>query len=214
MSRQAVPPRPKLRRTARLGTASVLGVAVVTTALALPAAASTAHVVKKGETLTAIAKAAGLSSWVPVYNVNPSISDPDLIRTGQRLTVPEKGERAAYKPRLGRKWVRTQAQTRRSWHSSRSRTTGRRLSGGSSLAAGGGVWDRLARCESGGNWQANTGNGYHGGLQFSASTWQAMGGSGVASQASRATQIRIAKRLQQRSGWGAWPACSRMLGLR
>jgi LysM repeat protein len=214
MSRHTVPPRPKLRRTARVGTVTVLGAAVVTTAFALPAAASTVHVVERGDTLSAIAKAAGLSSWVPVYNANPSVTDPDLIRPGQRLTVPEKGERVAFKPRRGgRRWIRVEAPTRRSWSSSRSRTTSRRTS----AAAGGGrngVWDRLAACESGGDWGTNTGNGYYGGLQFSSSTWRSLGGSGVASQASRAKQIQIAKRLQRRSGWEAWPACSRKLGLR
>ncbi|MFY0409372.1 ubiquitin-like domain-containing protein [Solicola sp. PLA-1-18] len=73
---------------------------------------------------------------------------------------------------------------------------------------------RLAQCESGGNWKANTGNGYYGGVQFSAQTWRAMGGSGLPHQNSKAEQIRIAKKLQAQSGWGQWPACSRKLGLR
>ncbi len=76
------------------------------------------------------------------------------------------------------------------------------------------VWDRLARCESGGNWAINTGNGFYGGLQFSASSWRAVGGSGLPHQASRETQIAMGQRLQARQGWGAWPACSRKLGLR
>jgi hypothetical protein len=76
------------------------------------------------------------------------------------------------------------------------------------------VWDRLARCEAGGNWATNTGNGYYGGLQFSASTWRSVGGSGLPHQASRETQIEMGKRLQARAGWRSWPACSRKLGLR
>ena len=79
---------------------------------------------------------------------------------------------------------------------------------------GNSVWDRLAQCESGGNWSINTGNGFYGGLQFTASTWHAMGGSGLPSQASRETQIAIAQKLQSRAGWGQWPACSSKLGLR
>ena len=47
------------------------------------------------------------------------------------------------------------------------------------FAAGNTVWDRLAQCESGGNWAINTGNGYYGGLQFNLGTWQAYGGSGL-----------------------------------
>lgn len=77
-------------------------------------------------------------------------------------------------------------------------------------------WDRLAECESGGNWSINTGNGYHGGLQFSASTWQAHGGgefAPTADQATREEQIVVAERTLASQGWGAWPACSSQLGL-
>ena len=86
-------------------------------------------------------------------------------------------------------------------------------SSGSSTPSGS-VWDKLAKCESGGNWSINTGNGYYGGLQFSLSTWRAYGGSGLPSNASREQQIAIAKKLQADAGWGAWPACSAKVGLR
>jgi resuscitation-promoting factor RpfB len=81
-------------------------------------------------------------------------------------------------------------------------------------SAGGGVWDRLARCESGGRWNLNTGNGYYGGLQFHPQTWRSVGGTGLPHQHSREEQIRRAQILQQRAGWGQWPSCSRQLGLR
>ena len=82
------------------------------------------------------------------------------------------------------------------------------------FTGGGTVWDRLAQCESGGNWATNTGNGYYGGLQFSLGTWRAYGGSGLPSQASRATQIAIATKVRDASGgYGAWPACAASLGL-
>jgi resuscitation-promoting factor RpfB len=87
-------------------------------------------------------------------------------------------------------------------------------SSSSSSTPSGSVWDKLAQCESGGNWSINTGNGYYGGLQFSLSTWRAYGGTGYPHQASRDEQIRIAKKLQADAGWGAWPACSSKLGLR
>lgn len=77
-------------------------------------------------------------------------------------------------------------------------------------------WDRLAQCESGGNWAINTGNGYHGGLQFNAQTWQAYGGGEFAPTANLATreqQIVVAERTLAQQGWGAWPACSASLGL-
>lgn len=80
--------------------------------------------------------------------------------------------------------------------------------------SGGSVWDRLAQCESGGNWHINTGNGFSGGLQFVDSTWRANGGSGQAWQASREQQIAVAERVLANSGWGAWPACTAKLGLR
>ena len=67
-----------------------------------------------------------------------------------------------------------------------------------------GVWDRLAGCESGGNWHINTGNGYYGGLQFSAATWKSVGGPGLPHENSREVQIKYAKILQARSGWGQW----------
>ena len=78
------------------------------------------------------------------------------------------------------------------------------------------VWDRVAKCESGGNWKINTGNGFYGGVQFSASTWKAHGGKTYASQAHLATkaeQIAIARRVLARQGPGAWPTCSRRAGL-
>jgi uncharacterized protein YabE (DUF348 family) len=80
--------------------------------------------------------------------------------------------------------------------------------------ASGSVWDRLAQCESGGNWHINTGNGYYGGLQFNLQTWRAYGGSGYPHENSREAQIAVAERVQDAQGWGAWPACSSKLGLR
>lgn len=80
-------------------------------------------------------------------------------------------------------------------------------------AASTGTWDALAKCESGGNWSINTGNGYKGGLQFSSSTWKAYGGKGSANNASKSEQIRVAEKVKAGQGWGAWPACSAKLGL-
>jgi resuscitation-promoting factor RpfB len=96
----------------------------------------------------------------------------------------------------------------------RKKSSGSNSSSSSSSTPSGSVWDKLAECESGGNWSINTGNGYYGGLQFSLSTWRAYGGDGYPHQASREEQIRIAKKLQAAAGWGSWPACSSKLGLR
>jgi uncharacterized protein YraI len=78
------------------------------------------------------------------------------------------------------------------------------------------VWDRVAQCESTGRWHVNTGNGYYGGLQFSASTWRAFGGGKYAAYAHQATkleQVRIAQKVLRAQGPGAWPNCSRVAGL-
>ncbi|MDQ4116859.1 MAG: transglycosylase family protein [Actinomycetota bacterium] len=97
---------------------------------------------------------------------------------------------------------------------------------GTAMAAPGGAapsankeatWDKLAHCESTGNWQADTGNGFRGGLQFTPSTWKRFGGTEfapTADQASREQQIEVAKRVQQEQGWKAWPACTKKLGWR
>jgi uncharacterized protein YabE (DUF348 family) len=83
--------------------------------------------------------------------------------------------------------------------------------------APGSVWDRLAACESSGNWHINTGNGYYGGVQFDRRTWRAHGGTryaATADKASREEQIAIAQKVRDtRGGYSAWPACSRKLGL-
>ena len=75
-------------------------------------------------------------------------------------------------------------------------------------AGGDTVFDKIAQCESGGNWAANTGNGYYGGLQFNLGTWQAYGGTGRPDQHTREEQIAVAKRLvAAQGGYGAWPHC-------
>jgi resuscitation-promoting factor RpfA len=77
------------------------------------------------------------------------------------------------------------------------------------------TWDRVAQCESSGDWSINTGNGFYGGLQFTASTWRAFGGGQFADMAHRATreeQIVVAERVLAGQGWKAWPVCSRKTG--
>ncbi len=86
----------------------------------------------------------------------------------------------------------------------------------SSASAAGSVWDRVAACESGGNWSINTGNSFYGGLQFTRSTWLAYGGGQYASRADLATkaqQIAVAQRTLKGQGPGAWPVCSVRAGL-
>ena len=81
---------------------------------------------------------------------------------------------------------------------------------GHASAATDGEWDRVAGCESGGNWGINTGNGYRGGLQFSQGTWAAHGGgefAPTANQATREQQIAVGERVLASQGRGAWPVC-------
>ena len=69
-------------------------------------------------------------------------------------------------------------------------------------------WEAIAACESGGNWAADTG-----GLQIDPATWEASGGVGLPSQASRAQQIAVAKRIMASRGPGFWPACASRGGM-
>lgn len=71
----------------------------------------------------------------------------------------------------------------------------------------------LARCESGGDYATDTGNGYYGAYQFDVPTWQSLGLGGVPSQAAPAVQDRAALSLWKRSGWAPWPSCTAQLGL-
>jgi hypothetical protein len=77
----------------------------------------------------------------------------------------------------------------------------------------GGVWLQLRECESGDDYQANTGNGYFGAYQFSQQTWTDLGYAGRPDLESPAMQDTAAQELQARSGWGQWPACAAALGL-
>ena len=86
----------------------------------------------------------------------------------------------------------------------------------SASAADTSTWEAVAQCESTGNWSINTGNGYYGGLQFSASTWAAYGGTSYASSADQATegqQIAVAEKVLASQGPGAWPVCGPQAGL-
>ena len=78
------------------------------------------------------------------------------------------------------------------------------------------TWDAVAQCESSGNWAANTGNGFYGGLQFTPSTWAAFGGTQYAASADQATegqQISVAENVLASQGPGAWPVCGPEAGL-
>ncbi|MGH2476251.1 MAG: transglycosylase family protein [Candidatus Limnocylindrales bacterium] len=184
-------------------TAVVGAVGVVGLGQAAGAHESSTYVVKPGDTLSRIAP----SNWRAVAAAN-DIANPDLIFPGQvlRLDVPASTDVPAYSE--------TEAESETEAAASASTEPAPAPDAAPVSEAGGGVWDRLAECESGGNWSISTGNGYYGGLQFSQGSWQAAGGSGNPANASREEQIRVAENLRAQQGWGAWPACSSKLGLR
>lgn len=164
--------------------------------------------VKSGDNLTKIAKAEK-TTYKRIFYANKQIKNPDLIYPGQKLRIPDaKEELKKRKLSAEQKAVALASDTAyKSQVKAVSKTSAPRVAGGS-------VWDRLAGCESGGNWSINTGNGYYGGLQFSLATWRAVGGTGYPHQHSREEQIKRGQILQARSGWGQWPACTLKLGLR
>ena len=163
--------------------------------------------VAPGDSLTAIAET-NSSTVERIYSANPAIDNPDLIHPGQQFRIPRADEHLTIRPLpVAAAPVATASVAATPSTYSTPRATAAPVTSGS-------VWDQLARCESGGNWAINTGNGYYGGLQFSLSTWRAVGGSGLPSDASREEQIARAESVLARQGWGAWPACSAKLGLR
>ncbi|GAA5063025.1 transglycosylase family protein [Nocardia callitridis] len=83
--------------------------------------------------------------------------------------------------------------------------------GMSTATASANDWDAVAQCESSGNWNIDSGNGFSGGLQFTPSTWAANGGTGDPSNASREEQIRVAENVLATQGPGAWPVCGAYL---
>lgn len=165
--------------------------------------------IEPGDSLSLIAKA-NSSSPQRLFDANTNIENPDLIYPGEKIRIPAKDEKLATRPMpayVAPKPVAAPAPATQSSYRAPARTSAPTVASGS-------VWDQLALCESGGNWAINTGNGFYGGLQFTVSSWQAVGGSGLPSDASREEQIMRAEKLLAMQGWGAWPACTSKLGLR
>lgn len=175
--------------------------------------------VEAGNTLSGIAKQHE-TTYVRLFDANTQIEHPDKIFPGQDIRIPGAEEQlvsrqmpaapvaasAPVAPAQPKKAAPRAAAPKRAAPA--------RAAAPSDAHISGGVWDRLAQCESGGNWSINTGNGYYGGLQFSLSSWRAVGGQGYPHQASKAEQIARAEALKARQGWGAWPACTKKMGLR
>ncbi|MGB4759187.1 MAG: transglycosylase family protein [Candidatus Saccharimonadales bacterium] len=165
--------------------------------------------VQAGDYLSKIAQENN-TDYLRIFYANADIISPDVIHPGQQLRIPHADEQLTpralpvVEPVVAQQPVAVSAPS----ITSSPRTTA------NYAPSNGSVWDQIAACESGGNWAINTGNGYYGGLQFSLSSWRAVGGSGLPSDASRDEQIARGEMLKVRQGWGAWPACSAKLGLR
>lgn len=145
-----------------------------------------------------------------LFDANETIKDPDLIYPGDKIRIPKADEKLTTRPLPTPAVIAAPAFTA----APTARSAVPRAAVQAAPVASGSVWDQLAVCEAGGNWAINTGNGYYGGLQFTLSSWQAVGGSGLPSDASREEQIQRGEMLLARQGWGAWPACAAKLGLR
>lgn len=175
--------------------------------------------VQPGDSLTKIA-ANHETTYVRLFNANESIKDPDLIYPGDEVRIPKPDEQLPERPLpvetpapvpAAKQTVKQSQPATNKVQAAKPRPA---VSAPAPAVASGGVWDRLAQCEAGGNWSINTGNGYYGGLQFTLSSWRAVGGSGYPHQASKSEQIARGEKLLAIQGWGAWPACTKKLGLR
>lgn len=186
---------------------------VVTTAAAVTPPAPVSVTVNPGDTLTAIGNT-HQSTYVRIYDANQQINDPDLIYPGQSLRIPDPSEQLTDRPLPSNAPAEAVAQAAAGAATPARVTEQAQPEAAANYDPGdGSVWDRIAVCESGGNWSINTGNGFYGGLQFTLSSWQAVGGTGLPSNASREEQIMRAQTLQARQGWGAWPVCSVKAGV-
>lgn len=178
-------------------------------------------VVQPGDTLTAIATA-HQTTYVRIFDANTQVQNPNLIYPGQNLRIPAAAEQLPARPLPGSPAQAPAPAAGDADTASSGLAPTDPVSAGPSRssqplvaasAAGSDVWNKIAQCESGGNWSIDTGNGFYGGLQFTLSSWAAVGGSGYPNHASPAEQIARAQMLQARQGWGAWPVCAARLGL-
>lgn len=172
---------------------SVIGLLISALTFAAPANASTqnTHVIEKGDTFWVLAQ----DYNVPLDDILALNPDEDVynLQVGSTIMLP--GTTTATATPI--KTIPTSTVTSTS------------------------VWDEIAECESGGDWSLNDGSHsavsgqyFYGGLQFTLSSWAAVGGTGYPHEASKAEQIARAEALQALQGWGAWPVCSARAGLR
>jgi hypothetical protein len=172
------------------------------------------YTIRSGDTLSQIAARAygSAADWPVLWWANRrQVPDPDLITAGQRLALPSSHH---VPPWLARAALAATSAARPAPAASAGATAAPvapvQASSPAPASSGGVNWSAIAACESGGNWSANTGNGFYGGLQFTEQTWLSYGGGQYASSANLATeaqQIAVAERVLAGQGIGAWPTC-------
>ena len=173
------------------------------------------YTVRPGDTLSAIAARAygSAADWPAVWWANRrQVANPDLIAAGQRLRLPARGQVPRWMARaaLAATAAQRPAPAAPAGAAPAAPAAAARASGPAPSSAGGVNWAAIAACESGGNWAADTGNGFYGGLQFTEQTWLGYGGGQYAPSANLATaaqQIAVAQRVLAGQGIGAWPVC-------
>jgi LysM repeat protein len=171
------------------------------------------YTVRPGDSLSAIAAHAygNKADWPAVWWANRrQIANPNTIAAGQRLRLPASGQVPAWMARAARA-ASAGSDPVTPVSAPKAGRSAPVQAGIPAPAPSDGVnWSAIAACESGGNWSANTGNGFYGGLQFTEQTWLAYGGGQYASSANLASesqQIAVAQRVVAGQGIGAWPVC-------
>ena len=178
--------------------------------------AQASYTVKQGDTLSVIAAHAygNAADWPAIWWPNRhQVPNPNVIAAGQRLRLSASGYVPAWMARAARAAVAGSDPAPAAAAASvpqAAAPAAAPVSTAAPASSGGVNWSAIAACESGGNWSANTGNGFYGGLQFTEQTWLAYGGGQYASSANLATpaqQIAVAERVLAGQGIGAWPVC-------
>ncbi len=167
---------------------------------------SKTYLVQSGDNLSTIAQQQNLDSWRPLWNVNPSITDPNLIYAGQNLVVPTGSTSDRPLPTDTTSLpTRTYAPSGGQLYSSNATTMSVTHTTANYAAGAPGLMARIRQRESGGNYADNTGNGFYGAYQFTIGTWQSVGGTGLPSNASPAEQDMRAQILYNERGCSPWP---------
>ncbi len=179
-----------------------------------PAAAHHSHEgyrVRPGDTLSDIARHqyGHASDWPAVWWANRhQVPNPSMITAGQRLRLPSQHQVRPWLAKAAH--AASPAPAPAGAAPAAAPASSSTTASPSALPSGSANWAAIAACESGGNWSADTGNGFYGGLQFTQGTWDAYGGGQYASSANEASasqQVAVAERVLAGQGIGAWPVC-------